>query len=559
VQRGNISVDITAVGNLSLSQTDDLAFEVPGTVEDVSVQAGDTVKKGQVLVTLDTTQWDAQVTSLERAVTSANRTVTAKQKALRDAQNAVIAAQNQVTSMQYALTQAQYDLRSAQNALNQITDVKRVQDQIDDAQQTIDIAKGVLSGNFTIGMAPGVDNYWTNVIQAAQASIVQLNQQKKDILAGTSLTISSDVALQIANAQLNVQQKQLGIDKAQLNLTNAHNALIDANGAIAPAQEDIKNAQDDLKTARDNLADARSKSPQIVAPFGGFVTAVPVEGGDDVKKGTVAVTVSDPTRFEAELMVNETDISKVRLGAAATIVPQAASGATYSANVTRIAPTATIQQGVVNYKVTVEVGAPVLASARRGQTGTGEISSGNGSLRQQFTSGNLTQDQVNQIIQQRQQAAGGLPGQPPGGGGFFSGAAPTQEQINQFIQQRQATGGQSRQFQSSASSATSLNLAAGMTVTVTIPVESRINVLLVPNGAITTGGGQATVTVVTSGNVTESRAIQTGISDSQNTEVTGGLTLGEKIQITTRTTTSTNANRTGIPGLGGGGGVFIGR
>ena len=98
VQRGNLSIAITTVGNLALSEKQDLAFEIPGTVQDVLVTAGDTVTKGQVLSTLDTTQWDSQLVTYQRAVTAAEQTVTQKQIGLRNAQYAVVTANNTVTS-----------------------------------------------------------------------------------------------------------------------------------------------------------------------------------------------------------------------------------------------------------------------------------------------------------------------------------------------------------------------------------------------------------------------------------------------------------------------------
>jgi len=70
-------------------------------------------------------------------------------------------------------------------------------------------------------------------------------------------------------------------------------------------------------------------------------------------------------------------------------------------------------------------------------------------------------------------------------------------------------------------------------------------VLLVPNAAITTEGRQSYVQVVTSTGATEQRAIQTGISDYQFTEVTEGLSEGEQVIVPqgTVTTTTTEERR----------------
>jgi len=72
-------------------------------------------------------------------------------------------------------------------------------------------------------------------------------------------------------------------------------------------------------------------------------------------KGTVAVQIADPNKFEASIMVSEMDIKQVKLGGKATVQVDSQPGLSLPAKVTYIAPTATIQSGVVNYKVKVEV------------------------------------------------------------------------------------------------------------------------------------------------------------------------------------------------------------
>ena len=105
-------------------------------------------------------------------------------------------------------------------------------------------------------------------------------------------------------------------------------------------------------------------------------------------------------------------------------------------------------------------------------------------------------------------------------------------------------------------------LREGLTVTVNIIVDSRTNVLLVPNAAITTQGQQSFVKVISANStdkeiITEQRNIEVGITDYSFTEVTSGLSEGEEIVIPqgTVTTTSTSESRSGtrimIPGMRG--------
>jgi macrolide-specific efflux system membrane fusion protein len=104
-RKGTISAEVTGTGNLALSHTEDLAFEIAGTVEAVLVEAGESVTEGQELARLDTSVWDDQIKSLEQAMVTAQRYLTAKESSL-------IMAQRQVTSKELAVRAAELDLET---------------------------------------------------------------------------------------------------------------------------------------------------------------------------------------------------------------------------------------------------------------------------------------------------------------------------------------------------------------------------------------------------------------------------------------------------------------
>ena len=75
-------------------------------------------------------------------------------------------------------------------------------------------------------------------------------------------------------------------------------------------------------------------------------------------------------------------------------------------------------------------------------------------------------------------------------------------------------------------------LREGLTVIVSILVDERTGVLLVPNAAITRKGNETYAPVMSPDGSTTERLIQTGISDWQNTEVISGLSEGEEVVVT---------------------------
>lgn len=297
------------------------------------------------------------------------------------------------------------------------------------------------------------------------------------------------------------------------------------------AQWQLEDAQIALEDAQRALDEALNISPKITAPFAGFITNVSVIGGEEVKKGTVAVTIADPNKFEAELLVSEMDIFQIKLGGEAWVQVDAMTGMSLPAEVTHISPTATISQGVVNYTVKVEVGSlseMVQEQQAARQETIQDIQQGElpERLKQAIEEGLITQEQVEEMMRRIQ--SGEMPSPPEG----FEGEIPSSTESGQVPMM----------------SMEDFQLREGLTVTVSIIVEERSNVLLVPNGAITTQGQQTYVQVVAPDGSLEERAIQIGITNYQFTEVTEGLSEGEQVAVPQGTTTTTTTQQQGPPG-----------
>jgi membrane fusion protein, macrolide-specific efflux system len=108
-------------------------------------------------------------------------------------------------------------------------------------------------------------------------------------------------------------------------------------------------------------------------------------------------------------------------------------------------------------------------------------------------------------------------------------------------------------------------LKEGLSVNITIEIEKKTDVLLLPSKAVTKSGGKYTVKILNSdGKTTEIRSVTTGLSDWANTEITSGVTEGETVVLSSTSsssssstkTTSTKSSSVGSMGsiMGGGGG-----
>ena len=491
VERGDITIDITAAGNLALSRTEDLAIDLfyqEGTIEEVMVEEGDTVAEGQALVRLDTEEWEDELSSLEDQVTAKERDLLQAEINLQTAEQNLQNAQDNQAAKELALLNSQISLDQANYNLS-VAEETHVWPDIQIAEAEVEKAEAFLQY--------ALDGGWGNVITRAQAELEAAEQVYDALVQGYDTKEVAIKKKQVEAAELSLAQAEEDLNSVAKDVTVKELQQTLNQGKLEDARKALIDAQEELDKAKE-------KSPLIEAPFDGFITTVNVEGGDEVLTGTVAVQLADPNKFEADIMVSEMDILQVKLGGEAWVQVDAMSGLTLPAEVIHISPTATIQSGVVNYEVKVEVKSLEAVMQER-QAAVKDISSGElpEKLKQAIESGQITQEQAEEMIKQGQQAQQSQPSQVP-------------EMLPEDFQLRE-----------------------GLTVTVTILVDARTDVLLVPSSAITSQGGQTYVQVV-KGDVTEERAIETGISDWQYTEVTIGLSEGEQVVVPKNTSPTTS-------------------
>jgi len=405
-----------------------------------------------VLAKLDTEEWEDELSTLEDQVTAKERDLLQAKINLQTAEQNLKNSRDNKAAKELALLNAQINLRDAEHSLGETQDIY-TWPEIETAKKDVENAEAFLQYVLDRGLPAETRQYAQARLDAAEAILdAKVNSYDTEEVAIAKMQVeSAEMALAQAEEDLDEVAKDVALKELQLTLSQGR--LVDAQKALIDAQE--------------GLDDANSKSPLIVAPFAGFITMVNVEGGDEVLTGTVAVQLADPNKFEADILVSEMDILQVKENGEAWVQVDALPGMSLPATVTHVSPTATIQSGVVNYGVTVEV-EPLEAAA-----------------------------QVSTMFPE--------------------------------------------DFQ----------LREGLTVTVSILVDERTDVLLVPNGAVTQKGAQSYVQIVTVSGKTEQRAIQTGISDWQYTEVTSGLSEGEQVLVPQGTApTTTQKEPSGmLPGL----------
>jgi len=228
--------------------------------------------------------------------------------------------------------------------------------------------------------------------QVAQAEsalrVAELNLQKaQKPLSKDELTVAKT---NLEQARINLQHAQAEYDKIAwrgdagitpqaVNLESATiqyqtaqaNYNIQVQGAaaedIALLEEQVTQTQIALDSARQALADAT-----LTAPVSGVVLTVNVKESEFTTGSQPAVVIADLASLEVEVSVDETEIGRVAPGQKVVLVLDAYPDVQLTGMVKDIALSPTIDQGVINYDVTIALD-PCELEIKTGMTANAEI------------------------------------------------------------------------------------------------------------------------------------------------------------------------------------------
>jgi HlyD family secretion protein len=386
VERGSLMSSITAVGTVRAGAEVILSFEAPGRVSMLTVQEGERIEKGQLLAQLDQADLELQVRSAEAALASAQAQLDALQEGPRPEE--ISAAEGQVAAAQAALDQAvaQHDqllggateaeiaaaeaaVRSAKANFNRVK-AGPTAEELAQAQAALDRAKASLqqaqasfdrvAGRDDVGMLPeslalqnatiemrrAQANYDALLshptpaeLAAAQAQVSQAEAHLAQLEAGV------EPQLRVAEAAVHAAQAQRDIAQAQLDLLRAGAR----SSETAAAEAQVEQAQVAVDSAR--LA---SKRANLEAPLEGTVASIAIEIGESVSPQMPAMTLVSDSQFSIEADVDEADIGWIEIGQEVKITFDAFPEQELVGRVLAIAPLASVDLGIVSYRVTIE-------------------------------------------------------------------------------------------------------------------------------------------------------------------------------------------------------------
>lgn len=408
VVKGEIVRSITATGVLVALTTVDVKSKAGGIVEQLVVDEGSEVKKGDLIAIIDPRDTQASYSQAEADLRQATARA-AQAKVSYDLQ--IAGSKTSVEDAQVALETARIRLARAQlEAERQPTltesNLTSAKAQLDLAKQDLDVYERVtapqirrdVSGSLARAKADfdaAEADYIRQqellkrgfvsqsaverakaALEAARASYTSASQRSQTLdreitaemerlrLALKRAQATHDDAVaqrsQVDIARRNLEESRKAVQQAEINLQKMIDAQLNnrirQNEVVAAEAGTVRS-----KVALDN-AKVQLESTTVVAPRDGVVTMKYLEEGTIIPpgtstfaQGTSIVQLSDVSKLFMECLVDEADISDVRKGQQVRITTEAFPGRQFQGVVERINPAAATDNNITAVKVRIEV------------------------------------------------------------------------------------------------------------------------------------------------------------------------------------------------------------
>lgn len=316
----------TGTGEIKPSTEVSVSAKASGTVKSVNVALGDYVSAGQVVATIDKTDYQL----------SYNQALAGYNSALASYNNMVNGTQEQTK------TQLKQQVDSAQLAYNTALSNYEREKKLYDNNTNLISARNALSTAET--------NYTNtqSLFNMGAASRIELDNAKTAYEnAQAALTATEN------NLKANIESMKASLDNAEMALNTAKENYALTTNVVTPGN--IKTAKASVDSAKASLDVAQNalNNTNIRATVSGYITSCPVVAGQNIAQGTPAVTIINSNSVNVEINVTESVIAKVTEGTEASISVSSAGISDMPGTVSEVSPSKDAQTGMYTVKINV--------------------------------------------------------------------------------------------------------------------------------------------------------------------------------------------------------------
>ncbi|MFA6270445.1 MAG: efflux RND transporter periplasmic adaptor subunit [Candidatus Paceibacterota bacterium] len=375
VVRANLVQEVASTGKIKPSQSINLGFDKSGRVQNVYVSIGQNVEKNQLLASLEAGEISADLIKAQATLSEENIK-------LREIKNTAPTTFNDASKNLEAAIKESF--ASADNA------VRNKADQF--------FKNNTINPQFEISITSGNFVHYFNV---PSDTVLEINNDRKKAeeilvawqkalnnLNSGNLEVTADKAIKDLNFVSNFLDKIAGAVNAFTSADYAYDTTVSGyKTTISGARNEVLSAVSSLVTAKDKLnlapilgsdgqfgtvltqeskvsqAQANISSLEaslnkfyIKAPFAGVVILQDAKVGGAVSAGVTLISIVSQNSMYIEANISEIHIGKIAVGNQVSVTFDAFPDEEFQGFVSYIEPGDVIIDGVVNYKIRVELG-----------------------------------------------------------------------------------------------------------------------------------------------------------------------------------------------------------
>ncbi len=367
VVKGSVFVSVAGSGQVESSSSIDLKAKTSSYITYVSVKAGDVVRKGKLLFSLDSKDAERSVRDAELSLASSKLSLEklenqnseenisadlnkAYEDGFNDVSNAFLDLPTVLTGLESILVEQNLSDNSARMVSKTARDYRNKAEEL---YYKANNSFFINQKNYRLLTRDGEVEKIEEIINETYETTKLISDAVKsyrnfvDYMADETDRPSDYTSYQntLGNYTSTINSHLSNLLSTRTNIEdykdNSTNGGLDIESSILG----VKQKENSLQDAKDALADY-----YVYAPFDGTISSVTAKVGD-IASGTLATIITK--QKIATISLNEVDIAKIKLGQKATLTFDAIDTLSITGEVSEIDSIGAVSQGVVSYNVKI--------------------------------------------------------------------------------------------------------------------------------------------------------------------------------------------------------------
>ena len=375
VMRGAMNDTVYGTGTTSAKNQPNILAQTEGTLTDLRVEIGDTVKEGDILAVITNEDIDDTITEYEFAIWELDERITGTMNA--NVYNIASPVKGRVMAVYAEKGDDALAVFRRYGTLAVISTDGRMKVDISDIPTSMDIQLGdtLHVRGMTVNETGTVSDL---TLQGTHAVVTVIGDK---FPMGEEVEVLTESGEFVGAGTLE-PNKPMGVSSYGGTISKVHIKVGDTvtrKSTIfslddSPLSLDLESIRLERETADKNLADAKAQRENLIilAPCDGVVASLEVAEGDKIESGKFIGSILQGEDMKLTIAVDELDVVEVEEGQKVTITIDALSGSEFTGEVYKIAPVGSNSGGVTTYDVELAFEAEG-SGVRSGMNATGEI------------------------------------------------------------------------------------------------------------------------------------------------------------------------------------------